>query len=65
MKKKILAALLVAATILSFSGCGKFTCDLCGKEKTGKKYEETVLGATVTICGDCYEKLESLSGLLQ
>lgn len=64
MKKKMLAALLAALMILSLAGCGKFTCDLCGKEKSGKKHTETVLGQKVTICNDCYKDLEDLAGSL-
>lgn len=37
MKRKVIAALLATVTILSFTGCGKFTCDMCGEEKSGKK----------------------------
>lgn len=65
MKKKIVAALLATITILSFAGCGKFTCDLCGEEKSGKKHEETMLGETVTICDDCYKELEDLANMFK
>ena len=65
MKKKVIAALLATVTILSFAGCGKFTCDMCGEEKSGKKHEETILGETITICDDCYKDLEDLANLLK
>ena len=42
--------------------CGeKFICSLCSEEKTGKKYEEDLLGEKVAICKDCYEGLEELA----
>lgn len=65
MKKKVIAALLATATILSFAGCGKFTCDLCGEEKSGKKHQEELLGETITLCDDCYKGLEDLSDMLK
>ena len=64
MKKKMLAALLAAFMVLSLAGCGKFTCDLCGKEKSGKKHTEEVFGQKVTICNDCYKDLEDLADSL-
>lgn len=61
--KKILSAILVCVMLLScvfvLASCGKFTCDLCGEEKSGKKYEETVLGQEVVYCKDCHDKLEA------
>lgn len=64
MRKKILAAFLAVITLLSLAGCGKFTCDICSQEKSGKKYTETVLGQKVTICSDCYKGLEDLADSL-
>ena len=60
MKKKILAVLLTAATVLSLTACGKFTCDMCGEEKSGKKHTESLLGQDVTICNDSYKSIEDL-----
>ena len=54
-KRKFLAVLLATVSILSLTGCGKFTCDMCGEEKSGKKHEETLLGESITICDDCYK----------
>lgn len=65
MKKKLIAAFLATVTILSFAGCGKFTCDMCGEEKSGKKHQEKLLGETITLCDDCYKDLESLSDILK
>lgn len=61
MKKKIVAILLAATTVLSLTGCGKFSCDICGQEKSGKKHTETMLGQEFTICNDCYKELENLA----
>ena len=55
MKKKMIALLLTVTTVISLTACGKpFTCDLCGEEKTGKKYKETILGTEITYCQDFY-----------
>lgn len=66
MKKKIIALLLTVTTVISLTACGKpFTCDLCGEEKTGKKYTETVYGEEVTYCQDCRKELEEVLDLFQ
>lgn len=66
MKKKIIALLLTVTTVVSLTACGKpFTCDLCGEEKTGKKYTETILGTEITYCQDCYKELKELSDILE
>lgn len=56
MKKTlvIIAAILVMA--LTLGACGKFTCDVCGREKSGGKHTMKLLGAKVTICNDCYKE---------
>ena len=64
MKKRMLAILLAAMMILSLAGCGKFTCDLCGQEKSGKKHTETLFGQKITYCNDCYKELEELGDAL-
>ena len=55
MKKTliIIAAILVMA--LTLGACGKFTCDVCGKEKSGKKHTQKLFGVKVTICDDCWK----------
>lgn len=64
MKKKITAVLLTVATVLSLTACGKFTCDMCGQEKSGKKHTESLLGQEITICDDCYKGVEDLANTL-
>lgn len=64
MKKRIISVLLIAVTALSLAGCGKFECDLCGKEKSGKSYTEKIFGEKVTICKDCYDDLNALGNML-
>ncbi len=62
MKKKLIALLMVVAAAASLTACGEpFTCDICGEEKTGKSYTETVMGAEITYCRDCHDELEELS----
>ena len=59
--KKILSLAAVALMLTVFlCGCGKFTCDLCGEEKSGKKYKEELLGQEIVYCKDCHDGLESL-----
>ncbi len=66
MKKKIMALLLTAATVISLTACGKpFTCDLCNEEKTGKKYKETVYGEEIVYCQDCYDDLKQLLDMFE
>ncbi len=66
MKKKMIALLLTVTTVISLTACGKpFTCDLCGEEKTGKKYKETILGEDIIYCQDCYKELKDLSDMLK
>jgi len=60
MKKILFTMLLVATLVLTLTSCGKFTCDLCGKEKSGKRYTEEVLGQEVTYCKECHDSLEDL-----
>lgn len=64
MKRVICVLLLVVMLATLLTACGKFQCDLCGEEKTGKKYEEEVLGQPVTYCKDCYEDLEDIADAL-
>ncbi len=66
MKKKVMALLLTVFTVASLTACGSpFTCDICGEEKTGKKYTETVLGEEITYCQDCYDDLKELGDMLK
>ncbi len=66
MKKKILTAVLMLGMIVSLAGCGKkFTCDLCGEEKTGKSHTQKILGEKVLICDDCYKELKELGSLFK
>ena len=65
MKRLICVFLLVVMLASLLTACGKFECDFCGEEKTGKKYERELLGQEVDICKDCYEELEELAGSLK
>lgn len=60
MKKILFTMLLVATLVLTLTSCGKFTCALCGEEKSGKRYTEEVLGQEVTYCKECHDSLEDL-----
>ena len=63
MKKLISLIALIATLTVLLCACGKFECDLCGKEKSGKKYKETVFGEEVVYCGDCKDALEELADM--
>lgn len=66
MKKKIVASLLTAAMVLSLAACGKtFKCDICGGEKTGKSYTQTIFGEEVVYCKECHDKLEEVGNELK
>lgn len=64
MKRFISILLLVVVLATMLTACGKFTCDMCGEEKSGKKHEESMLGESIVICDDCYKALEDLAGAL-
>lgn len=55
MKKTliIIAAILVMA--MTLGACGKFVCDACHQEKSGRKHKMSMLGTKITICDDCYK----------
>ena len=59
--KRIWSAILVIIMTLSLTACGgKFKCDICGEEKTGKRHSEVFFEQKVTICDDCYQTMKSL-----
>lgn len=60
MKKMISAILITAALLLSLTSCGKFTCELCGKETREKKNEVEFVGQKMTVCADCVEDINEL-----
>ena len=64
MKKIIACAVMMLALVLTLASCGKFTCDLCEEEKTGKQYKYEVLGEEGICCEDCHEELEELKDAL-
>jgi len=61
MKKLISLILLVVVFATMLTACGKFECDICGEEKTGKKYTEELFGEEINICKDCHDDLEDLA----
>ena len=63
MKKMGRFTVLVVLTALLLCGCGKFRCDFCGEEKTGKKYTGDLFGQEVEYCKDCKEGLEALGNM--
>lgn len=65
MKKLISLIALFATLTVLLCGCGKFECDLCGEEKSGKKYEGELMGEEVVYCKDCREALEELAEMFE
>ena len=55
MKKIIVLVIMIATLATMLVACSSFTCDLCGKKKSGDKHTETVFGEKVTYCDDCYD----------
>ena len=64
MKRVFGIVLLVALLVTMLVGCGKFKCDLCQKEKSGKKHNEEILGQEVVYCDDCYNGLKGIADAL-
>lgn len=60
MKKIICGILILVSSMLVLASCGKFTCDACGEEKSGKKYEVEILGETGVVCEECNEELKEI-----
>lgn len=65
MKKiiSLIALMLILVSVLC--ACGKFECDLCGKEKTGKKYTKEILGEEVNYCQDCHDNMEDAKDAIE
>ncbi len=59
----IIATVLLLASLLT--ACGKFECELCGKDSRGKKYTKEVLGREITYCKECNENLNDLADLFE
>ncbi len=63
MKKFIAVIAVVIAMVTMLTACGKFTCDLCQQEKSGKKTKITVDGETGVFCKDCKDTAQALADL--
>lgn len=63
MKKLICLVLMTVTLAAMLCGCGKFTCDLCGEEKSGRQYTAELFGMEITYCSDCKADLEELADL--
>ena len=63
MKKFVALLLVVVLMATMLCACGSFKCDLCGKEKSGKKYTENLLGQEISYCSDCKDSLEDLGNM--
>ena len=64
--RKIIGLLLLVLTFATMlTACGEFECELCEKEKSGKKHTVEFFGETAEICDDCYENIQELEDALQ
>ncbi|MBQ8250243.1 MAG: hypothetical protein IJY93_10265 [Clostridia bacterium] len=61
MTKRIIAAALCAASLLTFASCGKSICDSCGREENCSKV--TYEGETANLCKDCKALVEAAQEL--
>ena len=60
MKRKITLLLALATMVGALAGCGKFTCDICGQEKSGKSYKSEFLGQEIVMCQDCKDDFDAI-----
>ena len=67
MKKRyiLLLAVFILAAMLLLTACGKYTCDLCGQEKSSTKHTTNIYGHKMTICDECYETMNSIGSMIQ
>ena len=65
MKRKISMLFVVVIAILTLTACGKFECDWCGKEKSGKAYTVSSWGEKSTICKECKNEMNELKNWLE
>ena len=57
-----MGVLVVASLMATLTACGKFVCDTCGEEKSGKKHTQSLFGEEIVICDDCYEEIDDFFG---
>ena len=57
-----MGVLVVASLMATLTACGKFVCDTCGEEKSGKKHTQSLFGEEIVICDDCYEEIDDFLG---
>lgn len=65
MKKRISLILTVVSLSFLLTACGKFTCELCGQEKSGKSYSVEFMGEKATACQDCHDEIKKLQKKMQ
>lgn len=63
MKKLISLIALLATLTALLCGCGKFECDMCGEEKSGRKHKGDLFGEEIVYCSDCKDALEDLADM--
>lgn len=55
MKKRVVAAIVLMAVVMSFTGCGMYTCAKCDAT-TSKAYYGTNFSDDWVMCAECARK---------
>lgn len=63
MKRKIAMLFVIVLTMLTLTACGKFECDFCGKEKSGKSYTVSMWGEESVICKECKDGINEMKNM--
>lgn len=58
MKQILVFALAAVLFVGCLAGCGSFKCDICNKEKGGKKHQAELMGEEFIMCDECYKILD-------
>jgi len=63
--KKLYLLIIISLIIFFLSGCTKFICDDCGKEKSGKSHTIEIYGIRDTLCEDCFSNYGDMGKMFE